>query len=369
MDLAVDRAAAPRRAYASGGRDPVQSASNTSIARERFTQHRRSRMRSAARAATQPQSIFVRIKPVRHRYPNLFAAKSGTCSSRTRFVANIETPNKHPNQKRSEMPPTPPKAYKNLQFLNSRHARTIRILSEYLEPKSRLDYHAIHDTIVFFGSARFRDAEAAAKMLAEAGTAEEHRRAAVAQAGSRYYEEARSLAYRLTKWSAEVAVDGRHFVVCSGGGPGIMEAANRGAHEADGPSVGFNITLPVEQQPNPYITPELSFQFHYFFMRKLWFAYLAKALIVFPGGFGTLDEMMEILTLTQTHKIRKKVLVVIYGREYWDKVLNFDALIEMGTIDESDRELFSYADTPDQAFETLTTWLAQNYSEKNERLS
>jgi uncharacterized protein (TIGR00730 family) len=267
------------------------------------------------------------------------------------------------------MPPTPPKAYKNLQFLNSRHARTIRILSEYLEPKSRLDYHGIRDTIVFFGSARFRDAEAAAKMVAEAHTGEEQRRAAVAQAGSRYYEEARSLAHRLTKWSAEVALNGRRFVVCSGGGPGIMEAANRGAHEAGGLSVGFNITLPEEQQPNPYISPELSFQFHYFFMRKLWFAYLAKALIVFPGGFGTLDEMMELLTLTQTRKIRKKVLVLIYGREYWDKVLNFDALIEMGTIDEADRRLFSYADTPDQAFETLTTWLLQNYSDKNERLS
>jgi hypothetical protein len=267
------------------------------------------------------------------------------------------------------MPQLPPKAYKNLQFLNSHHARTIRILSEYLEPKSRLDYHAVRDTIVFFGSARFRDAETADKMLAEARTDEQRRLAAVAKAGSRYYEEARRLAFQLTQWSSEVAVNGRRFVVCSGGGPGIMEAANRGAHEADGPSLGFNITLPEEQVPNPYITPELSFQFHYFFMRKLWFAYLAKALLVFPGGFGTLDEMMEILTLTQTHKIRKKVLVVIYGREYWDKVLNFDALVEMGTIDEADRDLFCYADTPEQAFETLTTWLLQNYSEVSERLS
>ncbi len=267
------------------------------------------------------------------------------------------------------MPSIPPKAYKNLDFLNSSHARTIRILSEYLEPKSRLDYHSIRDTIVFFGSARFRDAEAAGKMLAEAGSEEERRRAAIAQAGSRYYEEARTLASRLTRWSTEVAANGRHFVVCSGGGPGIMEAANRGAHEAGGISVGFNITLPEEQLPNPYITPELSFQFHYFFMRKLWFAYLAKALIVFPGGFGTLDEMMEILTLTQTRKIRKKVLVLIYGREYWEKILNFDAMIEMGTIDEADRQLFRYADTPDQAFETLTSWLVQNYSEKSERLS
>jgi uncharacterized protein (TIGR00730 family) len=267
------------------------------------------------------------------------------------------------------MPPMPPKAYKNLQFLNSSHARTIRILSEYLEPKSRLDYQAIHDTIVFFGSARFCDAETAGKRLAAAHTDEERRLAGAAQAGSRYYDEARKLSYMLTKWSSEVAVNGRRFVVCSGGGPGIMEAANRGAHDAGGISVGFNITLPEEQLPNPYITPELSFQFHYFFMRKLWFAYLAKALIVFPGGFGTLDEMMEILTLTQTRKIRKKVLVLIYGREYWDKVLDFDAMIEMGTIDESDRELFSYADTPEQAFQLLTPWLMQNYSEKSERLS
>lgn len=267
------------------------------------------------------------------------------------------------------MQPTPPKAYKNLDFLNSRHARTIRILSEYLEPKSRLDYYAIRDTIVFFGSARFRDAETAAKIHAAAQTDQEQLLARVAQAGSRYYEDARSLAFLLTKWSSEVAVNGRRFVVCSGGGPGIMEAANRGAHEAGGSSVGFNITLPEEQLPNPYITPELSFQFHYFFMRKLWFAYLAKALIVFPGGFGTLDEMMEILTLTQTHKIRKKVLVLIYGREYWDKVLNFDAMIEMGTIDECDRDLFTYADTPEQAFQILTPWLLQHYSEKSERLS
>jgi uncharacterized protein (TIGR00730 family) len=271
--------------------------------------------------------------------------------------------------KRSKMPSLPPKAYKNLDFLNSRHARTIRILSEYLEPKSRLDYHNIRDTIVFFGSARFRDSEAAAKMVATARGSQEKRLAEIAQAGSRYYEDARRLASMLTKWATEIAVDGRRFVVCSGGGPGIMEAANRGAHEAGGPSVGFNITLPQEQQPNPYITPELSFQFHYFFMRKLWFAYLAKVLIVFPGGFGTLDEMMEILTLTQTHKIRKKVLVLIYGREYWNKVLSFDTMIEMGTIDASDCELFSYADTPEQAFEILTPWLMQHYSEKSERLS
>ena len=266
------------------------------------------------------------------------------------------------------MTSSPPKANKNLQVLNSHHARTIRILAEYLEPKSRLDHQAIFDTIVFFGSARFPDAATAKKMAAEASTEQEQRLAEIAGSGSRYYEDARNLAAMLTKWASETALEGRRFVVCSGGGPGIMEAANRGAYEAGGPSIGFNITLPQEQQPNPYITPDLSFQFHYFFMRKLWFAYLAKVLIVFPGGFGTLDELMEILTLTQTRKIRKKVLVLIYGREYWDKVLNFDAMIEMGTIDESDRKLFTYADTPDEAFAILTPWLAEHYSDRSERL-
>jgi hypothetical protein len=267
------------------------------------------------------------------------------------------------------MPTTPPKAYKNLEFLNSANARVIRILSEYLEPKSRLDRQQIYDTIVFFGSARFRDAETAEKMLAEAKTDEERKAAQVAKNGSRYYEEARRLSNMLAKWAAEVSESSRRFVICSGGGPGIMEAANRGAHEAGEPSVGFNITLPEEQEPNPFITPDLSFQFHYFFMRKLWFAYLAKVLIVFPGGFGTLDEMMEILTLTQTGKIRKKVLTLIYGREYWDKIINFEGMIEMGTIDASDRDLFTYADTPEQAFEILTPWLMEHYSEKSRRLS
>lgn len=267
--------------------------------------------------------------------------------------------------------PTPPKAYKNLDFLNSGHARVIRILSEYLEPKSRLDRHQVYDTIVFFGSARFRDAETADKMLAAATTEEERRRAEVAKAGSRYYEEARRLSFLLAEWAAEISKTetNRRFVICSGGGPGIMEAANRGAHEAGQPSVGFNITLPEEQLPNPYITPELSFQFHYFFMRKLWFAYLAKVLIVFPGGFGTLDEMMEILTLTQTGKIRKKVLTLIYGRDYWDKVISFDAMLGIGTIDANDQDLFSYADSPEQAFDILTPWLMKHYSEKSRRLS
>ncbi len=264
--------------------------------------------------------------------------------------------------------PIPPKAYNNLDFLNSSQARTIRILAEYAEPKARLDRQRIRDTIVFFGSSRFVDAEAAAKAVAEAKTPDQRHQAQQFQSGSRYYEEARKLSAMLTRWATEVAVNGRHFVICSGGGPGIMEAANRGASEAGGPSIGFNISLPREQVPNPYITPDLSFQFHYFFMRKLWFAYLAKVLIAFPGGYGTIDELMEILTLTQTDKIRKKVLVLIYGSDYWNKVLNFDFMEEFGTIDAFDRGLFRKADSPEEAFDVLTPWLREHYFEVAETL-
>jgi hypothetical protein len=256
----------------------------------------------------------------------------------------------------------PPKAYNNLKFLNSASARTIRILSEYEEPKSRLDYYRVRDTIVFFGSARFKDAETARKLLADAKTQDEKRQAEQAVRGSRYYEDARQVAAMLTKWSGNLpGVGDSRFVVCSGGGPGIMEAANRGAKEAGGRSIGLNITLPMEQQPNPYITPELSFQFHYFFMRKLWFAYLAKAMLVFPGGFGTMDEMWELLTLEQTRKLNKKMLIVVYAPDYWKNVLNVDAMEEVGAIDADDRQLFKYADTPEQAFGMVTAWLKEHY--------
>jgi len=259
------------------------------------------------------------------------------------------------------MPDHPPKAYENLTFLHSASARPIRILSEYVEPRSRLDQHGVRDTIVFFGSARFVDRERAQAMQAAAQTPSEHTKAQQMLDGARYYEDARRLGGMLTTWAHEVKNDGRHFVVCTGGGPGIMEAANRGAHEAGGPTVGFNISLPFEQEPNPYITPDLSFDFHYFFMRKLWFAYLAKALVVFPGGFGTLDEMAEMLTLVQTNKLRKGMLTLIYGSEFWKKVINFDALVEAGTISPEDLELFRYVDSPEQAFEMLTPWLRANY--------
>ncbi len=255
----------------------------------------------------------------------------------------------------------PIKAYKDLGFLNSPAARTIRMLAEYLEPRSRFHHEKIRDTIVFFGSARFCDAATAAERLAAAATPGQVRAAKRCEEGSRYYEDARQLAALLTKWSMGVSGDAERFVVCSGGGPGIMEAANRGASEAGGRSIGLNISLPMEQEPNLYITPELSFDFHYFFMRKLWFAYMAKALIVFPGGYGTLDEMMEILTLSQTKKFRKKMLVMIYGSEYWNKVISFDAMEELGTIDHEDRDLFKFANEPQQAYELLTAWLEEHY--------
>lgn len=254
------------------------------------------------------------------------------------------------------------KSYENKGFLYSAQARTIRILAEYLEPRSRIDYHKVRDTIVFFGSARFCDAATAEQRVAAAATDEEKAAAAQCLAGSLYYEQARELASRLTVWAKGVSAEEDRYVICSGGGPGIMEAANRGAYEAGGRSVGLNIDLPMEQEPNPYITPELSFEFHYFFMRKLWFAYLAKALVIFPGGFGTLDELMEILTLEQTKKFRKKMLIVLYGADYWNKVVNFRAMEDFGTISPEDRGLFQWADTPDAAFDILTTWLIENYS-------
>lgn len=261
------------------------------------------------------------------------------------------------------------KAYKNSEFLNSPEARTIRILAEYLEPASRFKRYGIQDTVVFFGSARIVSLEQARKNLHEIkqrmrrreGEPEallsllRHARLQVKLAP--YYEDARRLASMITMWSKEIAGRSkkrRRFIVCSGGGPGIMEAANRGASEAGGYSIGLNISLPFEQEPNPYISKELAFEFHYFFIRKFWFAYLAKALIVFPGGFGTIDEMMELLTLVQTHKITKPLPIIIYGTRYWKKIINFDALASLGMIAEDDLRLFRFADTPEDAFAILT---------------
>jgi len=228
-----------------------------------------------------------------------------------------------------------PIAYLNERFLNSPDARALRLLAEYLEPLAHFRREMIRDTVVFFGSARLRTDGPLA----------------------RYYDEARTLARLLTEWSAEFTNGSYRFAVCTGGGPGIMEATNRGAREAGGKTIGLNIGLPFEQIPNPYITPELSFEFHYFFMRKFWFAYLAKALVVFPGGFGTMDELFELLTLTQTQKLKKKVTVLLYGSEYWKEIINFDALVKHDMIAPEDLNLFQYADDPQAAFEILKAGL------------
>lgn len=225
-----------------------------------------------------------------------------------------------------------PVAYKNAKFLDSRSGRAVRILSEYLQPLSHFRNERIQDTVVFFGSARIQ----------ETGLL------------SRYYHEARELSGLITEWSDGLERSKKRFVVTTGGGPGIMEAANRGAHDVKGKTIGLNIGLPFEQRPNPYITPELCFEFHYFFMRKFWFAYLSKALVVFPGGFGTLDELMEILTLTQTRKLEKKIVIVLYGSEFWKEIVNFDALAKYGLISPEDLSLFQFADTPKEAFTILT---------------
>jgi uncharacterized protein (TIGR00730 family) len=246
-----------------------------------------------------------------------------------------------------------PLAYREEAFLQSPDSRPLRILSEYLWPLAHFHEEKIQDTVVFFGSARIK----------ETGPL------------NRYYEEARELARRLTQWAAEIdqpADDCEpkrcRFVITSGGGPGIMEAANRGAAEAGGKTVGLNIGLPFEQRPNPFITPELSFEFHYFFMRKFWFAYLAKALVVFPGGFGTLDELTEILTLAQTRKLENKIVILIYGSEYWREIINFDALVKHDMIAPADLDLFRFADTPDEAFNLLVRDLTHYFLEPERSL-
>lgn len=228
------------------------------------------------------------------------------------------------------------KAYRNPAFINSKEARALRILAEYLEPESRLKAEGVEDTIVFFGSARL-------------------------PAGSKWYEAARELAFRLTQWSKGLGPDDkRRFVVCTGGGPGIMEAANRGASEARGRNVGLTISLPHEESVNAHVTRELSFHFHYFFMRKFWLAYMAKAMIVFPGGYGTLDELFEVLTLKQTGRMSKPMPIVLFGTEYWKEVINFDALVKHGTIDAADVDLVHRTDSVDDA----CTWLMKHLTEE-----
>jgi hypothetical protein len=256
------------------------------------------------------------------------------------------------------------KAYKNIDFLGSRDARTIRILSEYLEPLSRFARHRVKDTVVFFGSARIVSAQRAGEIVAQANASQDPARIEEAETIARlarYYEDARELARRVTQWSKDLPGRSRRFIVCSGGGPGIMEAANRGASEAAGISLGLGISLPSEPTANPFITRGLVFEFHYFFMRKFWFAYLAKGLVVFPGGFGTLDELFEMLTLVQTRKVGKPIPIVLYGSAYWNDIIRFDALARWGTIAREDCSLFRTADSPEEAFEYLRDELTRHY--------
>jgi hypothetical protein len=263
----------------------------------------------------------------------------------------------------------PPLAYENEQFIKSPDGRILRILAEYSEPLSRFRREQIQDTVVFFGSARFDSRSAAQTNLSELDRIKlqlsefeqqtTHRRALAALDMARYYEDARKMAFMLSDWSIKIPARRHRFVVTTGGGPGIMEAANLGAKEAGAKTIGLNIQLPFEQDPNPYITPSLNFEFHYFFMRKFWFAYLAKALVIFPGGFGTLDELFEILTLAQTQKLAKKILVVVYGSEYWSKLINFQVMIDAGTIAAKDLELFKMIDSPEEGFEFLRDGLTK----------
>ena len=241
--------------------------------------------------------------------------------------------------KPNETPPAangPPLAYFDHEFLDSEDGRPLRILSEYLQPLRAFRQQRVHDTIVFFGSAR----------LSEDGP----------MASS--YAAARELARLVTEWSMQLGSPAHRFLVCSGGGGGIMEAANRGATEAGGRTIGLNIGLPHEQRPNPYITRGLCFEFHYFFMRKLWFAHLARAIVAFPGGFGTLDELFEILTLSQTGKLDRRVIVILYGSAYWSEIVNFPALVRHGMISAEDLELFHVVDSPEQALGVLKQGLA-----------
>src|SRR5438093_1782502 len=266
-----------------------------------------------------------------------------------------------------------PLAYLDQAVLESGDARPIRILAEYLEPVRPFKQQKIQDTVVFFGSARVDSRERAERALAtlrargERDADEQYRKELLksrkAVEWAKYYEEARELAGMLTAWSLTLPFENHRFVVTSGGGPGIMEAANRGAREAGGKTIGLNIRLPFEQGANPYITEGLQFEFHYFFMRKFWFAYLAKALVIFPGGFGTCDELFEILTLVQTDKLSKKIEVILYGRDYWSHVLHFKPMAEWGAIADDDLGLLTKCDTPAEAFERLRAHLVTHHLE------
>ena len=267
----------------------------------------------------------------------------------------------------------PIKAYEDLEFLNSSNARAIRVLCELIHPKELFRKSNVHNTVVFFGSARTISKEQAEAKLREINNiiAEEEnssqelfdlkKQAEIDLKMSKYYEDSAELAEKLTRWSLDIEDPRKRFVICSGGGPGIMEAANLGAKKAGGKSVGLNISLPFEQEPNMYQTPEISFEFHYFFIRKFWFFYLSKAMVVFPGGYGTMDEFFELLTLVQTAKTKKYMPIAVYGSEYWKKIINFDAMAEFGAISPEDQQLFHFVDDVNSAFEFLKTELTKHY--------
>ena len=258
----------------------------------------------------------------------------------------------------------PPKAYNNKEFLNSRDARILRILAEFLEPFKRFREQKIKDTIVFFGSARIKSPKEAKlilnKLKRTGASKRKLKEAESAVKMSKYYDDASRLAYLMTQWSMKLKPP-RRFVICSGGGPGIMEASNRGARRAKGLSIGLNISLPHEQYPNRFISKDLNFEFHYFFMRKFWFAYLAKALVIMPGGYGTLDEFFETVTLVQTKKIKKKMPIVLYDGNYWNSIINLRQLARKGMISREDLNLFKVADTVEEAFEFLKKELSKHY--------
>lgn len=263
----------------------------------------------------------------------------------------------------------PKKSYENLDFIHSSDGRMIRILAEYLEPGTRFRKYHILDTIVFFGSARLKSRRQAQREYNKMknidpktpNIAEKLRKCQHDLKMSKYYEDAVELSKLITKWSKELDIFENRFIVCTGAGPGIMEAANKGAKKAGGYSIGLSISLPFEQAINKYVTPQLGFEFHYFFMRKFWFAYLTKALIVFPGGFGTMDELFEILTLVQTGKIKKELKIIIYDEKYWKSIVNFDGLVNNGVISKTDMNLFTFCNSPEEALKEITEHLEKYY--------
>jgi uncharacterized protein (TIGR00730 family) len=269
----------------------------------------------------------------------------------------------------------PSKAYEDSDFLYSSDGRSVRILTEFLQPRSKFRKHKIMDTIVFFGSARLiskRDALKEynkIKLLNPKSTENFTGKLREAQRlvnMSRYYEDAVELSRRLTEWSMNLETMANRFIICTGGGPGIMEAANKGAKKAGGYSIGLNISIPYEQFINKYVTPDLSFEFHYFFMRKFWFAYLSKAFVIFPGGFGTMDELFEVVTLIQTAKMKKKLAMVIYDENYWRTIINFEGLVEQGMISKSDVNLFSMCSNIDDAYNIIVKHLNKHYTKQKE---